>query len=377
MKNKKLIISILSLVLIFSACTKDKDKTEPEVNTKEISTEDTLENKDNVKDKDEKVSTSQVEKEKASTDKNQEEEINTENKELSKKNSTKKDKKSSSKNSKEKVASSKKPKSKKDIDISRKEKEIIRERLGEPNRKVIKEDDKVVIEVNKNDNNTNDEYAPYVGYIEDDVSPTEGDVDYEDFVYENNGELFEDYFAAKSSKDDIMSQIDVENLLRRTDPNSARPPWLKVPIEDRDEIDDIIYSTIPNNSLVIGTEFYDVQPGGQERIDQKNKEWVNVSAKYTGNDYKYNGDGKNIYLAAHLSPYGKEIRNKTKIYFKDNNGIVKKYNLESISDDIPFNTPITGEWRKMFRGIYGRDAIIFQTCEPRGGVFRYYVFIPN
>lgn len=367
MKNKKLIISILSLSLILSACTKNKDKTIPDVDIKEISTEESLENRENIKDEDEKVSTNEVKEEKATIDKDQEVETNTE------------DKKTSKKDSKErkKVASSKKPKSKKDIDISEKEKEIIRERLGEPNRRIAKEDDKVVIEVKKSDKNTNEEYAPFVGYIEGDVSPTEGDVDYESFVYENNEELFEDYFVSKSNKDDITSQIDVENLLRRTDPNSARPPWLKVPIEDRDEIDDIIYSTIPNNSLVIGTEFYDVQPGGQERIDEKNKEWVNISAKYTGNDYKYNGDGRNIYLAAHLSPYGKEIRNKTQIYFKDNDGIVKKYSLESVSEDIPFNTPITGEWKKMFRGTYGRDAIIFQTCEPRGKVFRYYVFIPN
>lgn len=351
MKNKKLIISILSLSLFFSACTKNKDKTISDVNTKEINTEESLENRNNTKDEDEKVSINELEKEKTTTHKDQEEETNTEDKRPSKSSSN----------------------------MTKREKEdkIIQERTAEPNRMVTKEDYKVVIEVNKNDNNTNEEYAPFVGYIDGDVSPTEGDVDYESYVYENNEELFEDYFAAKSSKDDITSQIDVENLLRRTDPNSARPPWLKVPIEDRDEIDDIIYSTIPNNSLVIGTEFYDVQPGGQERIDEKNKEWINVSAKYTSNDYKYNGDGGNIYLAAHLSPYGKEIRNKTQIYFKDNDGIVKKYNLESVSEDIPFNTPITGEWKKMFRGTYGRDAIIFQTCEPRGKVFRYYVFIPN
>ena len=352
MKNKKLIIStILSLALIFSSCIKNKDKTIPDVDTKEIITEESLENRDNTKDEDEKVSINELEKEKTATHKDQEEETNTEDKRPSKSSSN----------------------------MTKREKEdkIIQERTAEPNRMVTKEDYKVVIEVNKNDNNTNDEYAPFVGYIEGDVSPTEGDFDYEFYVYENNGELFEDYFIDKSSKSDIMSQIDVEKSLRKTGPN-VRPPWLnEVPIEDRDEIDNIIYSTIPNNSLVIGSEFYDVQPGGQERIDQKNKEWVNISTKYTGNDYKYNGDGGNIYLAAHLSPYGKEIRNKTQIYFKDNDGIVKKYNLESVSEDIPFNTPITGEWKKMFRGTYGRDAIIFQTCEPRGKVFRYYVFIPN
>ena len=352
MKNKKLIIStILSLALIFSSCIKNKDKTIPDVDTKEIITEESLENRDNTKDEDEKVSINELEKEKTATHKDQEEETNTEDKRPSKSSSN----------------------------MTKREKEdkIIQERTAEPNRMVTKEDYKVVIEVNKNDNNTNDEYAPFVGYIEGDVSPTEEDVDYESFVYENNEELFEDYFDTKLSKDDIISQIDVEKLFTRTDP-SVRPPWLnEVPIEDRDEIDNIIYSTIPNNSLVIGSEFYDVQPGGQERIDEKNKEWINVSAKYTGNDYKYNGDGGNIYLAAHLSPYGKEIRNKTQIYFKDNDGIVKKYNLESVSEDIPFNTPITGEWKKMFRGTYGRDAIIFQTCEPRGKVFRYYIFIPN
>lgn len=366
MKNKKIIVSILSLVLILSACGKEK---EIEVKENIQIEEDSSEVSKDIEKEDEALKDESLKENKHS-----EEKKNSESKEDDSKEKVK-EKKVSKKISKE--------------EKSKREEDIVKERVGksnskkpkeeEPNRRIIKEekDEPVVIEVKKNDENTNEEYAPFVGYIDGDVSPTEGDVDYESYVYENNEELFEDYFAAKSSKDDITSQIDVENLLRRTDPNSARPPWLKVPIEDRDEIDNIIYSTIPNNSLVIGTEFYDVQPGGQERIDQKNKEWVNISAKYTGNDYKYNGDGSNIYLAAHLSPYGKEIRNKTQIYFKDNDGIVKKYNLESVSEDIPFNTPITGEWKKMFRGTYGRDAIIFQTCEPRGKVFRYYVFIPN
>lgn len=162
-----------------------------------------------------------------------------------------------------------------------------------------------------------------------------------------------------------------------TDPNLRPMTFEEVEEEDKRNVLDLIYAEVAPNSLIIGSDTYGVEPGGQDRINMKNKEWVNYSSQFNGINYKANWDGTNIYLAAHLSPYGKEIRNKSQFYFKDYNGVIVQYVLSYTSEPIALGTYATGDWKKMMRGTYGNDAIVFQTCEPSGSTMRYYVFLPS
>lgn len=273
------------------------------------------------------------------------------------------------------------------------------------------------------------ELAIDTSFVSGNTGAAESDVNYETFIFNNKQDIFASYFkrkedqfnqsekerveaetkmlddkkngliaekekigATKTDKeeapnkeeedkkraemDNLIAQIDQEKSLKKTNPYVKPQTLDQIPDEDKKEIYNLIYSTIPNNTLVIGTSFFSTAPGGQERINQKNKEWVNISSKYTGNTYKYNGDGRSIYLAAHLSPYGKEIRNKSIIYYKDPNGVVAKYYLSLRSNPIKTNTT-SSEMGPMIRGMYGNNAIIFQTCEPDGYNYRYYIFLPS
>lgn len=391
-KTQKFMASLLSLTLVLSACgkenkekAKNNEKTEKQIEesldkksqfkkkTKALTDSTKKDKKKSTKDKDNKSDKDK----KSDSNKNKDSDKNTnkESKNTNEKNDNKKQEKQDDKKSKPEVT----PKNEEKKDNKKPENKPV-ENTEPETPEPTEPEEPVEPEIPQEEGLQ----APMVyagGYTE----PNDGDYAYA-FINSrlSSSQAVIDYYVKKQIDEQekgIVYGPDGEPLTKpdtfETDPNLRPMTFEEVEEEDKKNVLDLIYAEVAPNSLIIGSDTYGVEPGGQDRINMKNKEWVNYSSQFNGINYKANWDGTNMYLAAHLSPYGKEIRNKSQFYFKDYNGVVVRYVLNYTSEPIALGTYATGDWKKMMRGTYGNDAIVFQTCEPSGSAMRYYVFLPS
>ncbi len=391
-KTQKFMASLLSLTLVLSACgkenkekAKNNEKTEKQIEesldkksqfkkkTKTLTDSTKKDKKKSTKDKDNK--SDKDKKSDSNKNKDSDQNTNKESKNTNEKNDNKKQEKQDDKKSKPEVT----PKNKEKKDNKKPENKPVEN--TEPETPEPTEPEEPVEPETPQEEGLEPPMVYAGGYTE----PNDGDYAY---TYVNkrlgSSQAVIDYYTQKQ-KDEYEKGIvygpDGEPLTKpetfETDPNLRPMTFEEVEEDDKRNVLDLIYAEVTPNSLIIGGDTYGVEPGGQDRINMKNKEWVNYSSQFNGINYKANWDSTNMYLAAHLSPYGKEIRNKSQFYFKDYNGVVVSYVLSYTSEPIALGTHATGDWKKMMRGTYGNDAIVFQTCEPSGSAMRYYVFVPS
>ena len=129
---------------------------------------------------------------------------------------------------------------------------------------------------------------------------------------------------------------------------------------------------MPNNSVLINGIVLRVSNNAtQAGIDAGGRRIVNWGVEYMGN--KKVG-GPSAYFALHNKPYGYLFQTASSFIFKDINGNVKTYNIES-------RTGVRNRQPKMCqsefdytRGAMG-DRIAVQTCIDRSGSSRYRVHV--
>lgn len=97
----------------------------------------------------------------------------------------------------------------------------------------------------------------------------------------------------------------------------------------------------------------------QKRLDLRLKEWVNNSTYFVKE--KRHKDNQSIWLVAHLTPYGKLIRNEKYIYFSDADGVVRKYVLSHKLENLIGGELFSDEEMDFLMG-EGGDYIGFDTC---------------
>lgn len=113
----------------------------------------------------------------------------------------------------------------------------------------------------------------------------------------------------------------------------------------------------------------------QNRIDRRYKEFVNWTAPIRGS--KTHGDGGSMWLAIHRDNYGYMLGNKY-IWFKDMNGVTKRYVLTGYRDFRHGGGKIlegSYEW-DIWYGNTG-DGLFIQTCLTNrySGPYRIYRYV--
>lgn len=133
-----------------------------------------------------------------------------------------------------------------------------------------------------------------------------------------------------------------------------------------------VVASMPNNSILINGVVLRVSNNAtQAGIDAGGRRIVNWGVEYMGN--KKVG-GPSAYFALHHKPYGYLFQNASSFIFKDINGNVKTYNIESRTGVRNWQPKMSDDQFAYTRGAMG-DRIAVQTCIDRSGSSRYRIHI--
>lgn len=130
-------------------------------------------------------------------------------------------------------------------------------------------------------------------------------------------------------------------------------------------------------SLLIGGVYFPItNNASQERIDQKNQEFVNWSALYDEGSgeitSKTHGNGRNLYLTAHMRPWGDYPFHHNTLEFADRDGTIRTYVLEGIYGTYEDGT-LPDIVIRSATGVNG-DGLVFQTCVDAAFNYKVAVF---
>ena len=133
-----------------------------------------------------------------------------------------------------------------------------------------------------------------------------------------------------------------------------------------------VVASMPNNSILINGVVLRVSNNAtQDGIDAGGRRIVNWGVEYMGN--KKVG-GPSAYFALHHKPYGYLFQNASSFIFKDINGNVKTYNIESRTGVRNWQPKMSDDQFAYTRGDMG-DRIAVQTCIDRSGSSRYRIHV--
>src|SRR5574344_899812 len=133
-----------------------------------------------------------------------------------------------------------------------------------------------------------------------------------------------------------------------------------------------VVASMPNNSILINGVVLRVSNNAtQAGIDAGGRRIVNWGVEYIGN--KTVG-GPSAYFALHNKPYGYMFQNASSFIFKDINGNVKTYNIESRTGVRNWQPNMSDDAFAYTRGDMG-DRIAVQTCIDTSGSSRYRIHV--
>lgn len=139
-----------------------------------------------------------------------------------------------------------------------------------------------------------------------------------------------------------------------------------------------------NYSVTYNGEVYPIVHGYQDRVDARHKEWVNTMDSMNPEfdiPYKYVGDNRNIWLAAHTDAYGSSIKDAQVITYTDPDGNQKDYAFYGYLEDLPMGGEVFYDDDPIVPWIEGTagDYLVFQICTDYSygrGIAIGYVFAP-
>lgn len=139
-----------------------------------------------------------------------------------------------------------------------------------------------------------------------------------------------------------------------------------------------------NYSVTYNGEVYPIVHGYQDRVDARHKEWVNTMDSMNPEfdiPYKYVGDNRNIWLAAHTDAYDSSIKDAQVITYTDPDGNQKDYAFYGYLEDLPMGGETFYDDDPIVPWIEGTagDYLVFQVCTDYSygrGIAIGYVFAP-
>lgn len=140
--------------------------------------------------------------------------------------------------------------------------------------------------------------------------------------------------------------------------------------------------TYDPNTITYNNFSHPIVVGGQDRVNQKKREWVNFNYFHSKNcpQYKLVDEDRSIWLAAESVGWGKDVWNLDSFIFTDINGKSKKYVFLGTTETIYYYSNYLPDnlWYIMLG--YGGDTIVLQTCNPDSnnrGIAKGYIFVPE